>query len=368
MILKRLSILNYKNILQSEIEFSSKMNCFFGNNGMGKTNLLDAIHYLSFCKSHINTPDSQIIHSEQEICVIQGEYDYEGRNEEIFCAMRRRQRKQFKRNKKEYDKLSEHIGLLPLVVVSPADVDLIRGGSEERRRFLDVIISQHDKVYLHALIQYNKALAQRNVMLKREVHEDSLYDILEMQLEMHGRVIYQKRLDFVDEFVPIFNDFYQTICQSAEHVALEYVSQLTQESDLAAKLAHTRERDRILGYTSSGIHKDDLDMKLDDHLIRRIGSQGQNKTYLIALKLAQFDFLSRKGQTVPILLLDDIFDKLDASRVEQIIKLVSGERFGQIFITDTNRKYLDEILAATNDDYRLFKVENGEVKPMDEKE
>lgn len=368
MILKRLSILHYKNILQSEMTFSPKMNCFFGNNGMGKTNLLDAIHYLSFCKSHINTPDGQIINNSEDLCVIQGDYDYEGREEEIFCAMRRRQRKQFKRNKKEYDKLSEHIGLLPLVVVSPADVDLIRGGSEERRRFLDVIISQHDKLYLHALIQYNKALVQRNVMLKGEVHDDSLYDVLEMQLEMHGRVVYEKRREFVEEFVPIFDDFYQIICQSSEHVGLHYVSQLAEEPDLAAKLARTRERDHILGYTSSGIHKDDLEMKLDDYLIRRIGSQGQNKTYLIALKLAQFDFLAKKGQTVPILLLDDIFDKLDACRVEQIIKLVSGERFGQIFITDTNRKYLDEILAATNNDYRLFKVENGEVKPMDVKE
>lgn len=368
MILKKLSVLNYKNILQAEIGFSFKVNCFFGNNGMGKTNLLDAIHYLSFCKSLINTPDTQIINNDNDLCVIQGEYEYEGRNEEIFCALRRRQRKQFKRNKKEYDKLSEHIGLLPLVVVSPADVDLIRGGSEERRRFLDVIISQHDKFYLHALIQYNKALLQRNALLKNEGADASLYDVLELQMEMHGRTVYRKRVEFIEEFIPIFNDFYQVICQSSEQVDLQYVSQLAVEPDLAAKLARTRERDHILGYSSSGIHKDDLDMKLGDCLIRRIGSQGQNKTYLIALKLAQFDFLAKKGETVPILLLDDIFDKLDAARVEQIIKLVSGERFGQIFITDTNRKYLDEILAAVNNDYRLFKVENGEVKPMEEKD
>ena len=182
MILKKLSVLNYKNILQSEVIFSPKMNCFFGNNGMGKTNLLDAIHYLSFCKSHVNTPDSQIINSDQDLCVVQGNYDYEGREEEIFCAMRRRQRKQFKRNKKEYDKLSEHIGLLPLVMVSPADADLIRGGSDERRRFLDLIISQQDKPYLHALIQYNKALLQRNTLLKDQSMDASLYEVLEMQL------------------------------------------------------------------------------------------------------------------------------------------------------------------------------------------
>ena len=214
MILKKLSVLNYKNILQSEVIFSPKMNCFFGNNGMGKTNLLDAIHYLSFCKSHVNTPDSQIINSDQDLCVVQGNYDYEGREEEIFCAMRRRQRKQFKRNKKEYDKLSEHIGLLPLVMVSPADADLIRGGSDERRRFLDLIISQQDKPYLHALIQYNKALLQRNTLLKDQSMDASLYEVLEMQLGMYGQIVYEKRKKLVEDFTPIFNEYYQTICGS----------------------------------------------------------------------------------------------------------------------------------------------------------
>lgn len=365
MILKKLSILNYKNILQSEVDFSPKMNCFFGNNGMGKTNLLDTIHYLSFCKSHINTPDSLIINNDQDMCVIQGDYEYEGRGEEIFCAIRRRQRKQFKRNKKEYDKLSEHIGLLPLVMVSPADSELIQGGSEERRRFIDLIISQQDRQYLHALIQYNKALLQRNALLKNQCMDASLYEVLEMQLGMYGQVVYEKRQLLVSDFTPIFNEYYQTICHSKELVGLRYISQLD-KGDLPDMLASNRERDRILGYTSTGIHKDELEMTLNDYLIRRIGSQGQNKTYLIALKLAQFAFLTRKGQTAPILLLDDIFDKLDAARVEQIIKLVSGDSFGQIFITDTNRKYLDEILQAMNHDYALFRVEQGEVQPMEE--
>ena len=271
MILKKLSVLNYKNILQSEVIFSPKMNCFFGNNGMGKTNLLDAIHYLSFCKSHVNTPDSQIINSDQDLCVVQGNYDYEGREEEIFCAMRRRQRKQFKRNKKEYDKLSEHIGLLPLVMVSPADADLIRGGSDERRRFLDLIISQQDKPYLHALIQYNKALLQRNTLLKDQSMDASLYEVLEMQLGMYGQIVYEKRKKLVEDFTPIFNEYYQTICGSAEEVGLHYISQL-EETELAGKLAMSRERDRILGYTSSGIHKDELEMTLGGYLIRRVGS------------------------------------------------------------------------------------------------
>lgn len=363
MILKKLSILNYKNIRQAELSFSPKMNCFFGNNGMGKTNLLDAIYYLSFCKSHVNTPDSLIIHEGEEMCVVQGVYDYEGRPTEIFCAMRRQRRKQFKRDKKEYDKLSEHIGLLPLVMVSPADADLIRGGSEERRRFLDLIASQQDKPYLHALIQYNKALLQRNSLLKEGRSDDSLYEVLEMQLDRYGRMVYDRRRRLVEELTPIFDRYYQAICGSAERVGLRYISRLS-EVDLAGHLAANRERDRILGYTSSGIHKDELEMTLGERLIRRVGSQGQNKSYLIALKLAQFAFLRERGQTSPILLLDDIFDKLDAGRVEQIVKLVNGEDFGQIFITDTNRKYLDDILAATTSDHALFRVERGEASPI----
>lgn len=363
MILKRLSILNYKNIEQAEVEFSSKINCFFGNNGMGKTNLLDAVYYLSFTKSHINTPDSQIIKSGQSMCVVQGVYDYAGREEDIFCAIRAGQKKQFKRNKKEYDRLSDHIGLLPLVMISPADVELIRGGSDERRRFVDMIISQQDKPYLHALIQYNKALYQRNVLLKNQSRDHSLFEILETQMTMYGTLVYETRKRLIEDFIPIFSDYYHRICGFAEQVDLRYVSHL-EKGDLQTLLEENRERDKILSYTSTGIHKDELDMLLNDSLIRRVGSQGQNKTYLIALKLAQFAFLKEKGHTTPILLLDDLFDKLDANRVEQIIQLVNNDRFGQIFITDTNRKYLDEILSLTGNDYSLFKVDNGEVQPL----
>jgi len=365
MILNELSVLNYKNIVHANIFCSSKMNCFFGNNGMGKTNLLDAIYYLSFCKSHIHTSEKQIIHKDEEICVVQGKYNYNEQKEDIFCAMRRGQRKQFKRNQKAYDKLSEHIGLLPLVMVSPADSELIRGGSDERRRLLDVIISQHDKSYLHALIQYNKALMQRNLMLKNQSYDTALYEVLEMQLSMHGQLIYQKRKELVASFIPLFNKYYQTICQSAEIVSLQYVSQL-ENTALDVQLAADRNRERIVGHTLAGIHKDDLEMMLDDRLIRHTGSQGQNKTFLIALKLAQYSFLSARGTTKPILLLDDVFDKLDAERVEQIIQLVSGEEFGQIFMTDTNRKYLDQILLAINKNFSLFKLEKGEVIPIEE--
>lgn len=365
MILKKLSVLNYKNILQAELAFSPKMNCFFGNNGMGKTNLLDAIYYLSFCKSHVNTPDSQLIRDGQELCLLQGCYDYDGQEEAIFCAIRRRQRKQFKRNKKEYEKLSEHIGLLPVVMVSPADSELIRGGSEERRRFLDLILSQEDKHYLHALIQYNKALLQRNSLLKEPPADVSLFEVLEMQLELYGEQIHEKRQGLVAQLTPLFNAYYRTICGAAESVGLRYLSPL-EGTGLADRLAANRERDRLLGYTSCGIHKDELEMTLGGHLIRRTGSQGQNKSYLVALKLAQFAYLKQRGATTPILLLDDLFDKLDAERVEQIIRLVSGEGFGQIFITDTNRKYLDAILAAMEHSYALFHVDRGEIRKEEE--
>jgi DNA replication and repair protein RecF len=364
MILNKISVLNYKNIMQAEFVCSAKMNCFFGNNGMGKTNLLDAIHYLSFCKSHVHTFEGQIIHQKEDLCVLQGEYDYDGHPEEIFCAMSRGQRKQFKRNRKTYEKLSEHIGVLPLVIVSPADSELIRGGSEERRRLLDMIISQHDKSYLYALIQYNKLLAQRNLMLRSQSQDLALFEVLEMQMGEYGRLIYDKRSRLIQILIPLFNEYYRTICQSAEQVGLQYISQLT-EGKLEEKLAINREREWMLGYTLAGIHKDDIEMTLGERLIRHVGSQGQNKTYLIALKLAQFTFLATHGNTKPILLLDDIFDKLDAERVEQIIQLVGSEGFGQIFITDTNRKYLDRILSGLEHDYSLFKVENGCVLPME---
>jgi len=363
MIISRLSVLNYKNIRQTEIECSVKTNCFFGNNGMGKTNLLDTIFYLSFCKSHNNTPDSRIVRNGEDLCVLQGFYDYDGKEEEIFCAIRNGQRKQFKRNKKEYERLSEHIGLLPLVMISPADSDLIHGGSEERRRFIDMIISQYDKPYLNALIQYNKALLQRNTLLRNQQQDASVYEALEMQMAYYGRPVYEKRVLLINRLIPIFNAYHRMICDSGETVGLSYESQLAGD-DFLQVLKSTRAKDLQTGYSSVGIHKDDIEMRLDEQLIRRIGSQGQNKTFLIALKLAQFAYITSEGVTKPILLLDDIFDKLDALRVEKIIDIVSSDRFGQIFITDTNRNYLDRILESIEQDYSLFKVEHGAVKIM----
>lgn len=366
--LKRISILNYKNLEQVDLAFSRKMNCIIGRNGMGKTNLMDAVYYLSFCKSATNPIDSQNICHDQDFFVVQGFYETdEGDPEEVYCGLKRRQKKQFKRNKKEYTRLSDHIGLIPLVMVSPADSLLIAGGSEERRRFMDVVISQFDREYLDALIRYNKALLQRNTLLKAEVEpEEELMAVWEEAMAASGEVVYRKRREFIDEFIPVFQSYYSYISQGREQVSLAYESHAA-EGNLLELLAASRQRDRIMGYSLKGVHKDDLIMQLGDFPIKREGSQGQNKTYLIALKLAQFEFLKRTGShTTPIVLLDDIFDKLDASRVEQIVKLVAGDSFGQIFITDTNRDHLDKILKKIEGDYKLFEVDNGMVNERGE--
>lgn len=368
--LKRISILNYKNLEQAELSFSHKMNCIIGKNGMGKTNLMDAVYYLSFCKSATNPIDSQNIRHNQDFFVVQGFYETDdGEPEEIYCGLKRRQKKQFKRNKKEYSRFSDHIGLIPMVMVSPADTQLIAGGSEERRRFMDVVISQFDREYLDALIRYNKALLQRNTLLKADMEpEEELMAVWEEMMASAGELVYMKRRNFIDEFIPIFQSYYSYISQDREQVSLSYQSHAGQGS-LLTLLRESRQRDRIMGYSLKGIHKDDLIMQLGDFPIKREGSQGQNKTYLIALKLAQFEFLKRTGShTTPLVLLDDIFDKLDASRVEQIVKLVAGDSFGQIFITDTNREHLDKILKKIEGDYKLFEVEEGQVSERKEEE
>ena len=365
MIIEQISILNFKNIEEAELSFSPKMNYLFGNNGMGKTNLLDALFYLSFTKNYTNLLDSQLIRHEEEFCVLQAYYRDNEAKEEIYCGIKHKQRKIFKRNKKEYERLSEHIGLIPVVMISPADTDLIQGGSAERRKFVDMIISQYDKEYLRFLIHYNKVLQQRNSLLKDRavLADNSLFDILDEQLSMDGEVIYQRRKDFIAGLLPIFQKYYQAIGNGSESVDLQYESHLS-NLPLSGVLKEKRDTDKMLGYTSAGIHKDDFPFLLGNHLIRKIGSQGQNKTYLIALKLAQFQFLLQKKTSVPILLLDDIFDKLDANRVERIIQLVTQDEFGQIFVTDTNRKYLDEILSGMEHDYKLFQVEEGKFNEL----
>ena len=369
MILRSLSILNYKNISEASLSFSPKMNCFIGHNGAGKTNVLDAVYYLSFCRSATNPVDAQVIRHDEPYCMIEGRYENEQGDEELVsCGMKRGVRKHFKRNKKEYKRLSEHIGLIPLVVVAPADTLLIEGGGEERRRLMDVVISQYDHSYIDALARYNNAHQQRNTLLKAasgdERSDGGGYDPLLMQLWEEqmaeaGETLYRKRAAFVDELTPVFQRYYEQISGGHEQVGLQYVSHC-QRGPLLEVIQRDRHKDVAVGYSLHGVHRDDLVFSLGGHPMRREGSQGQNKTYVVALKLAQFEFLKRTAsQTTPLLLLDDIFDKLDADRVEQIVRLVSGDSFGQIFITDTNRDHLDRILAAAAFDHKIFHVADG---------
>ena len=364
MILKKISILNFKNIREATLDLSPNLNCFIGHNGEGKTNFLDAVYYLSFCRSAFNPVDSQIITHDQDFFVVDGIYENEsGDQTDVYCGMKRGVKKQFKRDKKAYKRLSQHIGLIPLIFVSPADQTLIAGGSEERRRLMDVVISQYDNTYIDALNSYNKALQQRNALLKMDDEPDpALLDIWEQEMARHGECIFKARQDFVERLVPVFQDIYGHVADGHEMVALRYVSH-AQRGPLLDVIQRDRFKDRAVGYSLHGIHRDDLEMTLGGYQMKREGSQGQNKTFVLALKLAQFDFLRRTAsQTTPLLLLDDIFDKLDAHRVEQIVKLVSGDGFGQIFITDTNRDHLDQILRSVSYDYKLFDVENGDIK------
>jgi len=366
--LRELNILNYKNIREAQLGFAEKLNCFVGLNGQGKTNILDAIYLLSFAKSAYNATDSMNITHGEDMAMVQGAYSMHNaqctmHNEEeeilISCGIKRGQKKQFRLGKKDYKRLIDHIGLIPLVMVSPQDGALIEDGSEERRRFLDVVISQCSKTYLEQLSRYNALLKQRNALLKQYAEQEQvpwdLFEVLEMQMTPLAEYIYKERTVFVEQFIPLFQEMYSEISGGKETVGLQYISQLS-DRNLPEAYARTRQRDLILGWTSQGIHKDEIEMLLGEYPLKRVGSQGQQKTYLLAMKLAQALYLGK-----PILLLDDIFDKLDSERVERIVRLVNSDRFGQIFITDTDRQHLTDILRP-NPEARVFHVEDGVVQ------
>lgn len=364
MILNKLSVVNFKNIRTDSLDFSPKLNCLIGSNGMGKTNILDAVYYLSFCRSAFNPVDSQVITHGEEFMVLEGNYSSDnGDIENIYCGMKKGNRKHFKRNKKEYKRLSQHIGLIPIIFISPADSTLIDGSSEERRRLMDMVIAQYDNAYMDHLSAYNKALQQRNALLKMEEEPDiTLMEIWENQMAEAGEAVYRKRDAFIKELVPVFQNIYSSIAGIQEEVSLKYVSHC-QRGPLLEIIQRDRFKDRAVGYSLHGIHRDDLEMLLGGFQMRREGSQGQTKTFSLALKLAQFNFLCRTNSaTTPILLLDDIFDKLDAQRVKKIVQLVADDHYGQIFITDTNREHLDNILMHTALDYKIFEVIDGDIR------
>jgi DNA replication and repair protein RecF len=364
MYLQQLSFLNFKNYTEAELTLSNGVNAFVGNNGAGKTNLLDAVHYLSLCKSYFNPIDSQQIKQGADFFMINGVFEKNGNKEVVACGVKRNQKKQFKRNKKDYQRLADHIGLLPLVMISPYDISIIIEGSEERRKFIDNVISQTDNQYLDELIAYNKFLANRNAMLKLIAdtgrYDPDLLAVLDEQLTASGTRIFAKRRAFMESFTPVFNQHYSFISAGAEQVELVYESQLLNDN-LATLLKKNIERDRILERTTSGIHKDDLQFNINGMPMKKFGSQGQQKSFLIALKLAQYTFLTQKKGFKPLLLLDDIFDKLDEGRVTKLMQMVSNNDFGQVLITDTSISRVQNIFEAINVDVKLFKVAEGNI-------
>ena len=365
MYLENLSLVNFKNLEEVDLQFSPDLNCFIGNNGAGKTNLMDAVYYLSFCRSFLNPVDGMNVRHGESFFVIQGKFHRFDQEESIFCGLKAGGKKHFKRNKKAYKKLSEHIGFIPLIIITPSDIDLIMGGSEERRKFLDMLISQYDPVYLDHLIRYNRALLQRNKLLKQFAGEhffrEDLLEVWDDQLVRYGMLIHEKRMEYIKRLQPVFQEYYELISSGKEKIGLIHKSQLY-EGDFASLMKENRQKDRMLQFTNAGIHKDDILFNLGDYPIRKLGSQGQKKTYLVALKLSQFNFIKEMSGLTPILLLDDIFDKLDKQRVEQIIHLVADEHFGQIFITDTNREHLDQIIPEISANSKIFLVSDGTVK------
>ena len=395
MILTQLNILNYRNIREASLDFAPKLNCFVGLNGQGKTNVLDAIYLLSFAKSAYTAQDSLNITHGEEMAMVQGVYSVESRKSKerpsdsktpvddaftISCGLRKGVKKQFRRDKKDYPRLVDHIGLIPLVMISPADQQLIDEGSDERRRFMDVVIGQLDRKYLDCLTTYNALLKQRNALLKQYADApnapDDLLEVLEWQMVEPAEYIFKARTEFFAAFEPLFKEVYERIrgdrslSEMSETPMLVYRSQL-QDRELREAFVRTRQRDLILGWTSQGVHKDDLEMRLGDYPLKQVGSQGQQRTFVLAMKLAQALYLSKvesqkskdrfAQSNKPILLLDDIFDRLDSERVERIVEMVQGEEFGQIFVTDTDREHLTDILRP-NESAKIFHVEGGRIE------
>jgi DNA replication and repair protein RecF len=363
--LNSLALVNYKNYEEASLEFSKDINVFVGNNGAGKTNLLDAIYYLSYCRSFLNPIDKQSIRIGEKFFVIQGNFQKEDREIGITCAIKEGQKKKIKKNKKEYEKLSDHIGLFPAVVISPYDTNLIAEGSETRRKFIDSIISQFDRAYLETLIKYNKVLKQRNALLKQfqemRIFDQETIDVWDVQLIELGQVIYEKRKDFLTAFIPVFQQYFDAISNQKEQIGISYKSQL-EECEFKEGLAQNKRKDNATGYSNFGIHKDDLIFLIHDQPIKKFGSQGQQKSFLIALKLAQFDVIRNHLNMRPILLLDDIFDKLDHQRVSHLMALISDQVFGQVFITDTDEDRIEKVFDNIAIERHVYRVKGGQVE------
>ncbi len=359
--LKKLLLINFKNIIQADVALSDGINCFVGDNGAGKTNVLDAIHYLSMSKSAFTMTDGQSVTHGEEFFVVEGSYlTDQDKSELVNCSFSKRGGKIIKCNGKEYERIADHVGAFPVVIVSPRDTDLITDAAEERRRYLNSFISQLDKGYLQSMMRYNTVLAERNTFLKRSSDEQML-QIYDMQLTQHGERVYEGRKSIIERMQPLVVEYYRYLAEDREQVEISYRSELD-EMSMSDILLRSRERDIVNQFTTSGVHRDDVIFKIGGYPLRKYGSQGQQKSFLIALKLAQYRLLSESGGERPILLLDDLFDKLDMRRVERLLSLVSGEDFGQICITDCNKVRLQTTLKSAGKEYVLFNVEGGEVK------
>ncbi|MEC9209465.1 MAG: DNA replication/repair protein RecF [Bacteroidota bacterium] len=364
MFLKTLQLHQFKNHSESKFTFTKPVNCFVGNNGAGKTNILDAIHYLSQTKSYFNHIDSQNIQFDEGYFMLKGTFDKDGSTSEIQCNLKEGKTKNIQKNNKKYSRFSEHIGQFPIIIISPTDTNLILEDSEVRRKYLDSSIAQYKQSYLQVLIQYNKALKQRNVLLK-QFYEEGYYDditleIYDKQLIEHGNIIHKERKNFLKQLTPVFNKYYSEISEGNEVVDLEYKSQL-HDNDFSTLLLESKPKDRIRKTTQVGTHKDDIIFKMNTYPIKKIGSQGQQKSFLIALKLAQFDFIKEQLGFKPILLLDDIFDKLDDHRILKLISFVDKNVFGQVFITDTHTERSATILSKAGITYSIYTIENGKL-------
>lgn len=364
--LTRLHITNFKNIAEADLSFSPNINALLGDNGMGKSNLLDAIYYLSFCKSFTSLPDAGIVRAGETFTMMQGDYLRRGTEEQVAFGYASGKRKSFKRGGKEYSRLSQHIGLFPLVLVSPADMELVGGGTECRRKFIDMLISQTDATYLNHLIRYNSALQQRNRLLRDHIADPNLYIAVEMAMEMSAEYITNARREITQRLRDTFVRHYRDIARTDETPGIEYRSALDMSGRRYCELLdESRRRDEIVGHTTTGPHRDDLELTLDGMAVKNTASQGQSKTFTIALRLAQYEFMHEATGMRPLLLLDDIFDKLDSRRVANIVEIVNRDIFGQIFITDTNRDHLDSIMSAmTGADYSLWNVSSGKFEPI----
>jgi DNA replication and repair protein RecF len=361
--LDHISITNFKNIGAATLSFSPGINCIVGNNGEGKTNLLDAIYYLSMTKSYFGGSDQPKIKHGEDFFLIQGQFEHLNISEQVHCGVQRDEGKFVKRNGKTYSRLTEHIGLLPLVMISPTDNVLINESGDERRKYMNRLLAQTDKEYLNTLLRYNHILLQRNKLLKTPLNTTAI-DVLQTineQLSQCAQFLYDQRKKLINNLLPYFQKTYNSLSKNKEDVSLSYQSDLD-ERNLLDLLQENYEKDKILQHTSVGIHRDDLTMKLDGYSLRRTGSQGQQKTYLLALKLAQFELLNQHKGFRPLLLLDDIFDKLDTERVHELIALVAQDAFGQIFFTDSNKARLEGIVKEITGEYAVFTAKKGEFK------